>query len=135
MQPLSAPISDLLFLPCLFNLECNHYFEKPSDNLDNSLPLVEDPAAFQRGRGRVSLPAIASLLTQARRAGVAVSPSPLSPPARGGEGGCRAVFSRLFCWQRDAKPTARSLLEVYRVGVVAIAELGLRISDLRRHRA
>ena len=34
-----VPLSDFLFLPCLFNLECKHYFEKLSDKLNNSLPL------------------------------------------------------------------------------------------------
>ena len=33
MQPLSAPKSDLLFLPYLFHLECNHHPERLSDNV------------------------------------------------------------------------------------------------------
>jgi len=39
MQPLSAPMSDLLFLPNLFHLECNHHPERLYDNLNISLPL------------------------------------------------------------------------------------------------
>lgn len=93
MQPRSTQMFDLLFLTYLFYLKCGHYSEKLIDNLNNSLPLVEDPAAFQQGLGRVSLPGIASLLAQARRAGVGVSPSPLFPPARG-EG--KRVVGRLF---------------------------------------
>jgi hypothetical protein len=39
MQPLSAPISDSLYLAHLCNLEFDHYPMKLSDNLNNSLPL------------------------------------------------------------------------------------------------
>ena len=39
MRPPSPLISELLLLPFLFYLECNHYSEKLSDNLNNSLPL------------------------------------------------------------------------------------------------
>ena len=40
MQPLSAPMSDLLFLPYLFHLECNHHPERLSDNLIIPSPLT-----------------------------------------------------------------------------------------------
>jgi len=40
MQPLSAPKSDLLCLPYLFHLKCNHHPERLSDNLIIPSPLM-----------------------------------------------------------------------------------------------
>jgi hypothetical protein len=53
MQPLSAPISNFL-LPFLLFLQFSHHLEGSSDDLLIPSPLVEDPAAFLRGRRRAS---------------------------------------------------------------------------------
>jgi hypothetical protein len=39
MEVLLVSLSNFLFLPCLANIECNHYSEKQSDYPNNSLPL------------------------------------------------------------------------------------------------
>ena len=76
MQPLSAPKSDLLCLPYLFHLKCNHHPERLSDNLIIPSPLMGEG----EGEGGGEKKCIFSYF---------IFPLPFIPPARGGEGGCR----------------------------------------------